>query len=141
MDSRCSCPWMASTWTIPRWSRRVDRGLELAIGSAIPVPPGVPLVFTEGNYLLHDDDGWDAVRRELDEVWFIDVAPEERRRRLVGRRMEHGESRSEAEAWVDGVDMANASLVERGRDRASLVVQLDNRMPGDSRPTPERKGR
>ena len=75
MDSRCSCPWTASTWTIPRWSRRVDRGLELAIGSAIPVPPGVPLVFTEGNYLLHDDDGWDAVRRELDEVWFIDVAP------------------------------------------------------------------
>ncbi|MCC2593914.1 nucleoside/nucleotide kinase family protein [Tessaracoccus sp. OS52] len=103
---------------------RFDRSLELAIGSAIPVPPGIPLVVTEGNYLLLEEGGWEAVRPELDEVWYLDVASPELRRRLVSRRMAHGETRQAARAWVESVDEANAAVVELSRERADLRVRV-----------------
>lgn len=103
---------------------RFDRSLELAIGSAIPVPREVPLVITEGNYLLHDQDGWEQVRPLLDEVWYLDVPAGERRRRLVGRRMGHGESEADALAWVTGVDEPNAAVVARRRDAADHVFDV-----------------
>lgn len=106
------------------YAPRFDRSLELAIGSALPVAPDAPLVVTEGIYLLHDGDGWNAVRPLLDEVWFIDVAPDELHRRLVARRMADGESAQQATAWVEGVDAVNGALVERGRSRADLVVRI-----------------
>lgn len=101
-----------------------DRGLEEPIGSAVAVAAGIPLVITEGNYLLHDGDGWDAVASHLDEVWFLDVDAEERRRRLISRRLSHGHPADEAAAWVRDVDERNAAVVERARDRADLVVRV-----------------
>lgn len=106
------------------YAPRFDRSLELAIGSALPIPADTPLVVTEGIYLLHDDAGWEAVRPLLDEVWFIDVAPEELRRRLVARRVADGDSAEAATAWVEGVDAVNGALVERGRGRADVVVRI-----------------
>jgi pantothenate kinase len=50
-----------------------NRGIEEPIGSAVSVPADVPLVITEGNYLLLDDHGWGAVRDCLDEAWFLAV--------------------------------------------------------------------
>jgi pantothenate kinase len=106
------------------YAPRFDRGLEASRGSAVPVPRSVPLVITEGNYLLHRGGGWDAVRPLLDEVWFLDVPAEERRRRLVGRRLSYGDAPDRALAWVTEVDEANASVVLAGRDRADVVVRL-----------------
>ncbi|GAB3812180.1 nucleoside/nucleotide kinase family protein [Tessaracoccus terricola] len=106
------------------YAPRFDRSLELAIGSALPVPAETPLVVTEGIYLLHDAQGWEAVRPLLDEVWFIDVAPEELHRRLLARRLADGDSVEHATAWVEGVDAVNGALVERGRGRADLVVRI-----------------
>lgn len=101
-----------------------DRSIEESIGSAVAVDADTPLVITEGNYLLHDALGWDAVRPLLDEVWFVDVDAVERRRRLVSRRVGHGHTASEANAWVRDVDEPNAVLVEAARDRADLVVRV-----------------
>ncbi|WP_240674914.1 nucleoside/nucleotide kinase family protein [Cellulomonas endophytica] len=101
-----------------------DRSIEAAIAGAVPVPSDVPLVVTEGNYLLHDEHGWEAVRSRLDEVWYLDVPPEERVRRLVARRTGHGEDATTARAWVLGVDAPNGDVVDRGRAAADLVVQL-----------------
>lgn len=101
-----------------------DRGLEESIGSAVAVPDDVPLVITEGNYLLHDEHGWDAVRPLLDEVWYLDVDADERRRRLIARRLSHGHPADEATAWVRAVDERNAHVVETGRNRADLVVRV-----------------
>lgn len=106
------------------YAPRFDRSLEASLGSAIPVPREVPLVITEGLYLLHDGHGWDTVRPELDQVWFLDVPPLERRRRLVGRRMAGGEDEATALEWVTGVDEANGLVVDAGRARADLVVTL-----------------
>jgi len=106
------------------YAPRFDRDLEESIGSAILVRADIPLVITEGNYLLHDEFGWDAVASRLDEIWFLDVDAEERRDRLVARRLSHGHPHDEAVAWVRDVDEANAVIVERGRDRADLVITV-----------------
>lgn len=112
----------------PIYAPVFDRGLEEPIGSAVPVPAAVPLVITEGNYLLLDRLGWSGVRDLLDEVWFLDVVREERVDRLLARRRSYGQPVESAEAWVHGVDEANAAVVEPSRGRADLVVRLTTRL-------------
>jgi pantothenate kinase len=50
------------------------REIEEPIAGAVAVPRDVTLVVTEGNYLLVDHGPWRAVRRLLDEVWFVTTA-------------------------------------------------------------------
>lgn len=106
------------------YAPRFDRGLEESIGSAIPVSADVPLVVTEGNYLLNDEHGWRAVAANLDETWFLDIDADERRLRLVTRRASFGHAPDAAAAWVDHVDVPNALLVEAGRERADLIIHV-----------------
>ncbi|WP_418959698.1 nucleoside/nucleotide kinase family protein [Streptomyces tritici] len=101
-----------------------DRSLEEPVAGAIPVPDGVPLVVTEGNYLLHDEGDWAAVRALLDEVWYLDLDDRRRVPRLVERHVRFGKDRARAERWVRDSDEANARLVARGRHRAHLVVPM-----------------
>ncbi|MEU2182540.1 nucleoside/nucleotide kinase family protein [Streptomyces thermolilacinus] len=102
-----------------------DRALEEPVAGSVPVPPDVPLVVTEGNYLLHDDPAWAPVRPLLDEVWYVEGDDAPRVRRLVERHVRYGKGRAEAQAWVRDSDEANARLVARGRARADLVVRID----------------
>ena len=90
----------------------------------MPVPPDVPLVVTEGNYLLHDDPAWAPVRPLLDEVWYVEADDALRVRRLVDRHVRYGRDRAAAERWVRESDEANARLVASGRARADLVVRV-----------------
>jgi pantothenate kinase len=99
-----------------------DRTLEQPVAGSIPVPPSVRLVITEGNYLLLDQGGWAGVRRHLDEVWYCDLTPAERRRRLVQRHIAFGKGEQHAVRWVAEVDEPNAQLIEATRGRADLVV-------------------
>ena len=110
-----------------------DRGLEESIGSAIPVRREVPLVITEGNYLLHDGAGWQCVRDLLDEVWFLDIKHEVRVARLVARRLSYGHTVAEAEAWALGSDQTNALLIDATKDRADLIVHLTTQFVEDRR--------
>jgi pantothenate kinase len=102
-----------------------DRGLEEPIGSAVPVRRDVPLVITEGNYLLLDSDGWSSVRTFLDQVWFIDLPEDVRVARLAARHERFGmPAVAAAERVRSGTDGRNAQLVQATRDRADLIVQL-----------------
>ncbi|MER6115284.1 nucleoside/nucleotide kinase family protein [Streptomyces sp. NPDC001743] len=101
-----------------------DRSLEEPVAGALPVPPDVPLVVTEGNYLLYGEGAWAPVRGLLDEAWFLELDADVRVRRLVDRHVRFGKERAYAERWVAGSDEANARLVAAGRDRADLVVRL-----------------
>jgi pantothenate kinase len=94
------------------------RDIEEAIAGAIAVPPGVPLVITEGNYLLLDSGPWSRVRALLDEVWFVDTDDALRRERLVGRHMQFGRSAQEAQDWVASTDDPNTRLIDATRHRA-----------------------
>lgn len=102
-----------------------DRAVEEPVAGSVPVPPEVPLVVTEGNYLLHDDPAWAPVRALLDEVWYLETDDGLRVRRLVDRRVRYGGSRSDAERRVRESDEANARLIAPGRIRADLVVRTD----------------
>ncbi|MEU9097586.1 nucleoside/nucleotide kinase family protein [Streptomyces sp. NPDC048361] len=99
-----------------------DRTLEEAVAGSIAIDPRVPLVVTEGNYLLHDDGPWQQVRDLVDEVWYLQIDDSERVRRLVERHVRHGKDRSHAERWVKESDEVNARLVAPARMRADLVI-------------------
>ena len=100
-----------------------ERVLEQPLAGAVPVPPEVRLVVTEGNYLLLGTGAWARVRAALDEVWFCETDEDERVRRLVARHEEFGKAHEEAVAWVRRSDRLNAELVATTRDRADLVVR------------------
>lgn len=99
------------------------REIEEPIAGAVPVPPEVPLVITEGNYLLLDSDPWRAVRGLLDEAWFLAPDEHDRIERLVTRHRRYGRSLVEARKRALGTDQRNADLIARGVDRADLVLE------------------
>ncbi|WP_226082548.1 nucleoside/nucleotide kinase family protein [Mycetocola spongiae] len=99
-----------------------DRGLEESIAAAEGISPEVPLIITEGNYLLLESPDWVDVRGRLDEVWFLRVPEELRRTRLIARHERYGRSPEEAAAWALGSDERNARAVEESRHRADLII-------------------
>jgi len=105
------------------------RDLEEPVGSAIPVRPDVPLVVTEGNYLLVDGAAWQHARETLDEVWFL--APDEQQRiaQLVARHERFGRSHEEAVERSLGSDQRNAEVIAATAGRADLIVTLTDRLP------------
>jgi pantothenate kinase len=105
------------------YAPRFDRARELAEAGALAVPREVPLVVTEGNYLLLDGP-FAPVRGLLTECWYVEIDAAVRRARLVARHVAHGRSPEAAAAWVDATDEPNALLIEATRDRADLVVPV-----------------
>ncbi|WP_436492850.1 nucleoside/nucleotide kinase family protein [Actinokineospora sp. HUAS TT18] len=95
------------------------REIEDAVAGAVAVPCEVPLVVTEGNYLLL----WPAVRALLDEVWYLDPDADVRRKRLVNRHVAYG--RTPAQAWerTAGSDERNAQLVATTAGTADLRLR------------------
>lgn len=100
------------------------REIEEPIGSALPVPAGVPLVVTEGNYLLLDHSPWTRARSLIDEVWFLATDENIRQHRLVLRHQAYGKTPEEARAWALGSDQTNAEFIRSTTARADLVVRL-----------------
>ncbi len=101
------------------------RDLRNGVAGAIAVPPEVPLVLTEGNYLLLDDHGFGPVRGLLDACWYAELPEEVRAERLVARHRLFGKPADAAYAWTHGPDQRNADLVAATRDRADVVVTID----------------
>jgi pantothenate kinase len=104
-----------------------DRTLEESIGSAIPITPDIPLIITEGNYLLLDEGEWGQIRPLLDASWFADPGEETRLERLVARHMQYGRSAAEARERSYGSDQTNADLINGTRNRADLIVRVPTR--------------
>jgi len=102
-----------------------DRSLELARAGAVEIGADAPLVIVEGNWLLHDADGWEAVRPMLDACWYLDVPEEELANRLAARWRGFGLSEAEVRAKVQDNDLPNGRLVAAGRDRADRIVTPD----------------
>jgi pantothenate kinase len=98
------------------------REIEEAIAGAIMIDRRVPLVITEGNYLLLDQEPWSRIRPLLAACWYIEGPEDERLRSLIARHVEFGKAPDEAHEWVHGSDEANARLIEATRSRADLIV-------------------
>jgi pantothenate kinase len=101
------------------------REIEEPIAGAVAVPRDVPLVVTEGNYLLATDGHWGEVRALLDEAWYIDLSEETRLARLTQRHLDYGMSWEAARAMSVGSDQRNAELVAATRQHADVLVRLD----------------
>jgi len=101
-----------------------DRGADTSVAGAIPVGPDVPLVVTEGNYLLLASAGWSQVKPRLDESWFL--LPDEKTRvdQLIQRHVHHGRSPQQARDWFDSSDRHNGDLVTRTRHLADVLVTI-----------------
>jgi pantothenate kinase len=99
------------------------REIEEPIAGAVPVPPDVPLVITEGNYLLLDIEPWAEVRGLLDEAWFLAPDEHDRVERLVTRHRRYGRSLVEAQQRALGSDQRNADLIGPSAARADLVLE------------------
>lgn len=105
----------------PSFSRDIDE----PIAGAIPVSPEIPLVVTEGNYLLVDNGPWAGVRPLLDEAWYVEVEEAVRVERLVARHTMFGKTPEEAWHWSLSSDQVNAELIAKTRHRADLIVRMD----------------
>ena len=106
------------------YAPRFRREIEEPIGSAIPVPVDVPLVVTEGNYLLVPDEPWAAVRPLLDEAWFLQPDDGLRQERLIARHVAFGKEPDAAREWALGTDERNAALVRSTAAFADLVIDV-----------------
>jgi pantothenate kinase len=100
------------------------REIEEPIACAVPVPAEVPLVVTEGNYLLVDSGPWSAVAELLDEAWYLEPPDAVRVERLVARHVAYGKPPDVAREWSLGTDQRNAELVAGTRRRADLIVRV-----------------
>jgi pantothenate kinase len=102
----------------PEFRRTIDE----PVAASIAIPADVPLVITEGNYLLAEQEPWKDIRAQLDEVWFVETPPALRLSRLVERHMRFGMDRLAAEAWANGPDEANAVVIQATRAAADRII-------------------
>lgn len=106
-----------------------NRGLEESIGSAVPVPADIPLIVTEGNYLLSDGPAWGQVRGLLDACWYVEPGESVRLERLLARHLQFGRSVEEAHERSHGSDGRNADLIGSTRRRATRIIEVAQIIP------------
>lgn len=103
------------------------REIEEPVAGALPVFAHTPLVITEGNYLLLDDDpAWAPVAGLLDEVWYLQIDADLRGQRLTARHVQFGRTREQALQWVAQTDEPNARRIEACAHRAQRTVVWDS---------------
>ncbi len=110
------------------------REIEESIAAEAMIGPDVRGVIVEGNYLLLEQGGWEAVRPMLDSCWFVESDPVVRRARLVERAATTYGSVDAGEAWVARVDEPNGRLIESTRHRADRVIRVAPVTTGELRP-------
>ena len=102
-----------------------DRAIEESIAAEGVVKPEVKLVITEGNYLLHNDGGWQGVAPLVDESWCLDLPDALRISRLINRHIAFGRTPEEAEEWAHGSDENNAQIIGASAARADFTIEVD----------------
>ena len=100
------------------------REIEESIAAEGVVTKETKFVITEGNYLLHNQDGWQEVAPVLTESWYVQVDDKLRLERLVNRHIKYGKEPKFAHDWAHGTDERNAQLVEGTKPRSSVIVHL-----------------
>ncbi|MFJ5861261.1 nucleoside/nucleotide kinase family protein [Pseudarthrobacter sp. NPDC092439] len=102
----------------PEFRRTIDE----PVAASIAVPAAVPLVITEGNYLLVEQGPWKDIRAQLDEAWFVDTPQDLRMSRLVARHIGFGMEPRAAQAWAAGPDEANARIIMATKAGADRII-------------------
>ena len=106
------------------YAAEFDRGIEESIACTVPVPREVPLIVTEGNYLLAEVEPWLGTAELLDECWYVEPGEQIRLDRLIARHMQFGRDLEEARSRSLGSDQRNAEFIAGTRDRADRIVEV-----------------
>ncbi len=100
-----------------------DRSIEESIAAQGVVYPSTRVVIVEGNYLMHDKDGWQEIVPLLDQSWYAFLDEDIRISRLISRHIAFGKDPESAKAWAKGSDQVNAELIETGVGRCDFLVR------------------
>ncbi|CAI3931700.1 Panthothenate kinase (CoaA) (PDB:2GA8) [Commensalibacter communis] len=102
------------------------RTIEEPIAGSIPVFDNIPLIITEGNYLLLSQGEWQTLASIFDERWFVTAPVAERQQRLIDRHCYFGRSTEDAKSWVKHTDEPNAQLIEQHKQNVDLDIEWRN---------------
>ena len=83
------------------------------------------IILLEGNYLLLNTDGWNALSSFADYTIFLTAAENILRERLIARRIAVGHSKEGSAAFVDFSDMANVRLCLERSKKADLMLSIN----------------
>jgi len=100
-----------------------DRSIEESIAAQGVVYPSTRVVIVEGNYLMHDKDGWEGISPLLDQSWYAFLDEDIRISRLISRHIAFGKDPESAKAWAKGSDQVNAELIEIGVGRCDFLIR------------------
>jgi len=100
-----------------------DRSIEESIAAQGVVYPSTRVVIVEGNYLMHDRDGWQEISPLLDQSWYAYLDEDIRISRLISRHIAFGKDPESAKAWAKGSDQINAELIETGVGRCDFLIR------------------
>ena len=100
-----------------------DRSIEESIAAQGVVYPSTRVVIVEGNYLMHDRDGWQEISPLLDQSWYAFLDEDLRISRLISRHIAFGKDPESAKAWAKGSDQVNAELIELGVGRCDFLIR------------------
>ena len=100
-----------------------DRSIEESIAAQGVVYPSTRVVIVEGNYLMHDRDGWQEISPLLDQRWYAFLDEDIRISRLISRHIAFGKDPESAKAWAKGSDQVNAELIELGVGRCDFLIR------------------
>jgi pantothenate kinase len=100
-----------------------DRSIEESIAAQGVVYPSTRVVIVEGNYLMHDRDGWQEISPLLDQSWYAYLDEDLRISRLISRHIAFGKDPESAKTWAKGSDQVNADLIETGVARCDFLIR------------------
>ena len=100
-----------------------DRSIEESIAAQGVVYPITRVVIVEGNYLMHNQDGWQEISPLLDQSWYAFLDEDLRISRLISRHIAFGKDPEGAKAWAKGSDQVNAELIETGVARCDFLIR------------------
>ena len=100
-----------------------DRSIEESIAAQGVVYPSTRVVIVEGNYLMHDRDGWQEISPLLEQSWYAYLDEDLRISRLISRHIAFGKDPERAKAWAKGSDQVNAELIETGVARCDFLIR------------------
>ena len=112
-----------SNGTDPIYYPVFDRSIEESIAGQGVVYPSTRVVIVEGNYLMHDRDGWQEVAPLLDQSWYAFLDEDLRISRLISRHIAFGKDPESAKALAKGSDQVNAELIETGVARCDFLIR------------------
>lgn len=104
---------------MPMYSRQLHE----PVPDALEIPPEIPVVIVEGNYVLCDFGVWRSIAALFEVRIFVDTPPERAKRWIIARHIEGGLISEEAEEKYESNDKPNSELILPCKQTADIVYE------------------